>query len=96
MPDHYSHPDFWVQFSGAAEILGGLGLAIPISRRFASLGLASLLIVFLDVHIFMLRHAERFPEIPRWMLWARLPLQGLLIAWALRYARRNRSRQIAA
>lgn len=87
MPDHYAHPNFWVQGSGVAEILGGIGLAIPVSRRWASFGLVLLLIVFLDVHLFMLSHSQRFPEIPRWMLWARLPLQGFLIAWALYYAR---------
>lgn len=87
MPDHYSHPDFWAQLSGVAEMLGGLGLAFPVSRRWASFGLALLLIVFLDVHVFMLSHSQRFPEIPLWVLWARLPLQGFLIAWALYYAR---------
>jgi uncharacterized membrane protein len=86
MPDHYLHPDALVGWSGVAEILGGIGLAIPTTRRLSSFGLALMLIVFLDVHVFMLRHPERFPPIPAWMLWARLPLQGVLIAWALYYA----------
>ncbi len=87
MPDHYFQPATMVQVSGAAEILGGIGLAIPLSRRVSAIGLALLLVVFLDVHVFMLRHAERFPEVPAWVLWARFPLQGVLIAWALYYAR---------
>lgn len=89
IPDHYKHPDRLVQWSGMAEILGGVGLLIPASRRFSSFGLALMLIAFLDVHIFMIRHSERFPEIPVWVLWARLPLQGVLIAWALYYARKQ-------
>jgi uncharacterized membrane protein len=87
MPDHYVHPDALVRLSGIAEILGGIGLLVPFTRRTSSVGIAAMLIVFFDVHFFMLRHADRFPEAPRWVLWARLPLQLALIAWALYYAR---------
>lgn len=93
MPDHYSQPEKWVELSGVAEILGGVGLAIPATRRVSSVGLSLMLLVFLDVHVFMLRHAERFPNIPKWVLWARLPLQAALIAWALHDGRK---RHIAA
>lgn len=97
MPDHYSHPNALVQISGVAEILGGVGIAVPATRRFSSLGISAMLLVFLDVHIFMLRHANRFPNVPRWALWARLPLQAALIAWALYYARdRNKGPQPTA
>lgn len=89
MPDHYAHPLFLVRLTGAAEILGGVGLLIPTTRRFSAVGIAAMLVVFLDVHIFMLRHAARFPEVRKWLLWARLPLQFALIAWALQFARRK-------
>lgn len=85
MPDHYSDPAMWVQGTGVAEIAGGLGLLVPKTRRVAAGGLAALLIVFFDVHIFMLQHPERFPEAPRWLLWARIPLQFVLIGWAGKY-----------
>jgi uncharacterized membrane protein len=91
MPDHYSHPLALVKLSGVAEILGGLGLLVPATRRFSAVGIAAMLVIFFDVHIFMLRHAGRFPEVPEWVLWARIPLQFLLIAWALYYARRGGS-----
>lgn len=65
MPDHYSHPGDWVLLTGAAEILGGLGLLIPQTRRPAAFGIALMLAGYFDVHIFMLRHADRFPDIPR-------------------------------
>jgi uncharacterized membrane protein len=91
MPDHYAHPVALVQLSGVAEILGGVGLAVPFTRRFSAFGIAAMLLVFLDVHIFMLRHPERFPQVPAWVLWGRLPLQAVLIAWALYYARRESS-----
>ena len=87
MPDHYAHPLALVELSGVAEILGGVGLLVPATRRFSTVGIALMLVVFFDVHVFMLRHAERFPEMPAWVLWARIPLQLVLIAWALAYAR---------
>lgn len=86
MPDHYSHPHTLVQISGVAEIFGGVGLLIPATRRFSAIGLSAMLVVFLDVHQFMLRHPERFPQIPKWALWARFPVQAVLIAWAWHYA----------
>lgn len=89
MPDHYSHPEALVAVSGVAEILGGIGLLVPASRRFSAVGLAAMLTVFLDVHVFMIRNTQRFPEVPSWLLWVRIPLQGLLIVWALHYARRR-------
>jgi len=87
MPDHYAHPLALVRLSGAAEILGGLGLLPRLTRRTSAYGIALMLVVFLDVHQSMLRHPERFPEIPEWGLWARVPLQFVLIAWALHYGR---------
>ena len=89
MPDHYAHPAALVKLTGVAEILGGLGLLPRATRRFSAVGIAAMLVGFLDVHQFMLRHAERFPEAPAWVLWARIPLQFVLIAWVLWYARRE-------
>jgi uncharacterized membrane protein len=89
MPDHYSNPATWVALTGAAEIAGGVGLLFPKTRRAAAIGIVVMLVVFLDVHIFMLLHPDRFAGFPGWGLWLRLPLQFLLIAWALMYARKE-------
>lgn len=91
MPDHYAHPAGLVELSGVAEIAGGLGLLAPATRRASALGVALMLVVFLDVHQFMVRHPERFPEVPEWALWTRIPLQFALIAWALNYARQPKT-----
>jgi uncharacterized membrane protein len=93
MPDHYANPDAMIRASGAAEIMIGAGLLVPNTtvQSKSAFGAAAMLVVFLDVHQFMARHPERFPQIPRWALWARLPLQGLLIAWAWNYARNPES-----
>ena len=89
MPDHYSNPEALVKLSGVAEVLGGLGLLVPATRRFSAVGIALMLVVFFDVHQYMVRHPERFPEVPQWILWGRIPLQFVLIGWALHYARKE-------
>ncbi|WP_419803830.1 DoxX family protein [Terriglobus sp.] len=89
MPDHYTHPAFWVAATGVAEIAGGLGLLVPQTRRAAAIGIIVMLLGYFDVHWFMLQHAaDRFAGMPHWALLARLPLQFVLIAWAWVYARR--------
>jgi uncharacterized membrane protein len=87
MPDHYTHPYALVLISGVAEILGGVGLLIQRTRRMASWGLILLLLIYFDVHIFMVLHAERFAFIPLWALYLRVPFQFVFIAWAWVYTR---------
>lgn len=91
MPPHYSHPAAWVQFTGAAEVAGAVGLLVPQTRRPAAFGIIAMLIAYFDVHFYMLQHAGRFSSIPKWALEARIPLQLVLIAWAYAYARRQRA-----
>jgi uncharacterized membrane protein len=86
MPTHYTHLHALVWLSGAAEFIGGLGLLFDRTRRLAAFGLIAMLVVYFDVHIFMLSHPARFPLIPFWVLEVRIPLQFLLITWAAVYA----------
>ena len=90
MPPHYSHPLGWVQFTGVAEIAGAVGLLIPQTRRAAAWGLIAMLVGYFDVHLYMAGHSQLFAPLPVWALYARLPLQLVLIAWAWVYARRDR------
>jgi uncharacterized membrane protein len=87
MPPHYSDPLLLVQVSGAAEVLGGIGLLVPVARRFSAWGIVAMLVVYFDVHLYMVLHPERFASLPLWALYARIPLQFVLIAWAYVYAR---------
>jgi uncharacterized membrane protein len=82
MPTHYSDPHLLVLISGAAEILGGLGLLLERTRRWSAWGLMLMLVVYFDVHIFMIAHAARFLTIPIALLYARIPIQFGLIFWA--------------
>jgi uncharacterized membrane protein len=71
-----------VLISGVAEIGGGLGVLLPWTRRPAGLGLIALLAAVFPANLYMARTPERFRKIPRWALYARLPLQPLMMWWA--------------
>lgn len=77
-----------VDVSGAAEIAGGLAVLMPATRRLAGLWLIALLAAVFPANIYMARAPERFRKIPRWALFARLPLQPLMMVWAWRATRR--------
>lgn len=81
MPEYLPWPLTLVYVSGFFEVLGGVGVAVPPLRRAAGWGLISLLVAVFPANIDMLINAEEFKAIPYWVLVARLPLQGVLIAW---------------
>ena len=74
-------PEALVFWSGVFEILGGIGLLVPALRVWAGWGLIALLVVVFPANVNMALHPEWFPKVPVWALWARLPLQAVLIAW---------------
>jgi len=73
-------PQLLVALSGVAEIAGGICLLIRPLQRAAGWGLIVLLISVFPANIYMLQHPGQFHFAP-WLLWARLPLQGIFIAW---------------
>jgi uncharacterized membrane protein len=84
VPDYFPSRRALVYASGVAEIAGGVGALSRRTRKLASwLNMATLIGVS-PVHFDMELHAERWKHIPggRPALIARIPLQGLLIAWA--------------
>jgi len=85
MPPYLPAPRLLVALSGAAEVAGGLGLLWPATRRLATWGLLALLIAVFPANVHMLQqHAQL--HLPLWALWARLPLQPLLMWWVWRAA----------
>jgi uncharacterized membrane protein len=87
MPPALPAPRLLVLLSGAAEVAGGLGLLLPATRRLAAWGLLALLVAVFPANVHMLRLPDTL-HLPAWVLWARLPLQPLLM-WAVwRAARR--------
>lgn len=87
MPDYLPAHHELVLLSGAAEIAGGIGLMVPETRRVAAWGIVVLLVCVMPANVWMAQHPERFPGIPLWAMWLRLPLQVPLIWWAWQYTR---------
>ena len=89
MPSMLPSPWALVYISGVAEILGGLGLILPRTRKLAGWGLVALYVAVFPANLNMAVHHLRLGtrELPSWALWLRLPLQGLLIAWAWWFTR---------
>ncbi|MGB1583931.1 MAG: DoxX family protein, partial [Solirubrobacterales bacterium] len=79
VPRSLPNPKMLVYVSGVAEFAGGLGVLIPGTRRLAGKGLLALLIAVFPANINMAVNADRFKQFPAWSLWARLPLQFLMI-----------------
>jgi uncharacterized membrane protein len=74
-----------VYVSGFFEILGGFGLLVPRARRAASLGLVALYVAVFPANVNMAVNdiaLDGTSHAPPALLWGRLPLQALFIAWA--------------
>ena len=87
MPDYLPAHRELVYASGVAEIAGGLGAVPARTRRAAGWWLAATMVAVFPANLHMALHPERYRSIPRGLLYARLPVQALFIAWALRSTR---------
>jgi uncharacterized membrane protein len=89
MPPYLPWHTALIYISGAAEILGGIGLLIPLTRHTAAWGLVALLIAVMPANIYMATAHIAAPGImgQSWAQWLRLPLQIPLIYWAWLYTR---------
>ena len=82
MPPYVPFHLAMVRISGVAEVLLGMLLFVPAATVVAAWGLIALLIAVFPANLQMALHPETFPELSSRALWLRLPLQGVLIAWA--------------
>jgi uncharacterized membrane protein len=85
VPDYLPAHRALVLVSGAAEIAGGVGVLVPLTRRAAAWGIVVLLICVMPANVWMVQHPALYPGVPLWAMWVRLPLQLALIWWAWRY-----------
>jgi uncharacterized membrane protein len=82
-----------VYLSGVAEILLGVGVLVPRTRRLAGWGLVLLLLAVFPANVYMATHGVVIEGAPgggdpsALVRWGRLPLQAVLIAWAWWYTR---------
>lgn len=72
--------------SGVTELAGGLSV-YPAPKAARWILLATLVGVF-PVHVEMVAHPERFPKVPLWAAWVRIPIQ-FFFAWQVLEATRN-------
>jgi uncharacterized membrane protein len=94
--NHFVHPGFYlrivpgwlpapgllVAISGVCEVLGGIGVLLPATRRFAGIGLIALLVAVFPANVQMAQHPQLYADFGSLPLfYARLPLQLVLIAW---------------
>jgi uncharacterized membrane protein len=84
VPPYLPWPLTLVYLSGAFEILGGCAVLPASTRRWAGIGLIALLLAVFPANIHMALHPEPVGgwDVPLGLLWLRLPMQGVLIAWA--------------
>ena len=81
IPPYLPLPGALNLISGAAEIVGGIAVLIPRLRRAAAWGLIALLVAVFPANLHVALHGWDSVTIPAWVLWARLPMQFVLIAW---------------
>jgi uncharacterized membrane protein len=88
IPPALPFPSLLVVVSGIAEIVLGVLLLVPRTRRLAAWGIIALLVAVFPANIQMATHPDQFPQFSRTALLVRLPLQLGLIGWAWVYTRR--------
>lgn len=95
--NHFVHEEFYVAImpgylpahaalvaiSGVVEIIVGLAVLAPKLRPHSGWAAVATLLAVFPANIHMALHPEDFPDIPSLGLWIRLPIQCLLIAWAV-------------
>lgn len=91
IPDYLPAPDLLNTLAGIAEIVLGIGLLIPNTRKWAAWGVIAMLLAFIPSHIYFIQIGSCIPDVlcaTEWMGWIRLILiHPLLIAWAWLYTR---------
>ena len=88
VPRELPRPRLLVYLSGVAEIALGIGVLIPRTRAAAAKGLVLLLVAVFPANVNMAVRdlgLEAVDDVPDAALWARLPLQAVLAAWAWWY-----------
>ncbi|MDP9088410.1 MAG: hypothetical protein M3O26_06705 [Pseudomonadota bacterium] len=95
VPPFIPWPRAAVLVSGVFELLGAVGILIPVSRRAAGIGLFLLTLAVTPANVYMLQHSEAF-SVPRWALILRLPFQVALLAMILWSTRDTQAQRRAA
>jgi uncharacterized membrane protein len=87
VPSQLPAPTGIVYASGLAELLCAVGVALPRTRRVAGWATAALFVVVFPANVSMALGSGGRSDVYQAGVWARLPLQIPLIAWAISVAR---------
>jgi uncharacterized membrane protein len=94
VPPHLPWKPALVYVSGVAEIVLGVAVVVPATRRLAAWGIIALLFAVFPANVYMATYQIHPQHAPTWMQgmgpmqpWLRLPMQGVLALWAWWYTR---------
>lgn len=90
MPEYMPWPRELVLLSGFTEIIAGMLFLIPQYVRYGAWLVVGQLTLFLTVHIDMIQHSDRYPDIVPSFLWGRLIIQFVLIIGVFLYTRKEK------
>ncbi len=81
--------------SGVFEIMGGIGLIVPTTKRPAAYGLAALLIAVFPANIYVALSNVQLGGFMNYSFyqWLRLPLQIVLVGWTLWFASKRTTKE---
>ena len=89
MPPVFPAPLFLIYLSGVFEIVLGALLLVPKLTRLAAYALIALLLAVFPANIYMAANAAMFSEYSPTALYARLPLQIVLIALVFLFTKKD-------
>ena len=95
VPPLFPRPDRWVALTGVLEILGGIGLLVPRTRKLAACCLALFLVAVFPANVYAAQNKVGLGghvNGPGY-LWFRAPLQLLLLIWTLVFGLRSGDRR---
>jgi uncharacterized membrane protein len=80
VPPWVPWPRIVVLVTGLLELTGAVGLLLRRTRAAAAWALFALTLAVTPANVYMLQHADLFPQVPSLALVLRLPLQVVLLA----------------
>jgi uncharacterized membrane protein len=92
IPAKLPSPEWLNVLAGLAEIILGVFLLEPRTRVFAAWGVIALMIAVYPANIHMAMNPDQFPDMSPTALYARLPIQFVMIAivwWATRQVKED-------
>ena len=90
MPPWLPAHEALVFVSGVCEVVAGVLVWIPRTRRAGGLFAVAVLLGVFPANLWMAVDPSIWPEVPTWARWVRLPLQAIPIVWAWRVTQPGR------